>query len=204
VNRRGWLVPLTGAAFVVLVIVAIVLSGEPPSADDPVQEIVDFYVDEKGSLQAGALVAGLAMVMLVFFANHLRAAVRETTTSATILVGAAIMAVGLAIDVTITIALTESVEDIDPSAVQALQALWDNDFVPIALGTVIFLLSAGISVVQSGVVPRWLGWVAIALAVIGVTPLGFAAFLGGGLWILVVSILLTLRARRPGAAPAAQ
>jgi hypothetical protein len=54
--------------------------------------------------------------------------------------------------------------------------------------------------------------VAVLLGVVGFTPIGFVAFLGGGLWILVVSVMLTVRARaltqppRPGgpgtAAPA--
>ena len=58
-----------------------------------------------------------------------------------------------------------------------------------------FLFSTGLSIVLYGAIPKWLGWVAIALAVIGLTPLGFAAFLGTGVWILIVSIMLTMRAR---------
>ena len=57
------------------------------------------------------------------------------------------------------------------------------------------LLSSGLSIALYGSLPRWLGWVAILLGVVGLTPIGFVAFLGGGLWILVVSVLLTLRAR---------
>jgi hypothetical protein len=114
------------------------------------------------------------------------------------------MAVGLAIDTTIAFAIADAADDIDPIGVQALQALWDNDFVPIAMGAVIFLLSAGLGIVQTGALPRWLGWVAIVLAIVGLTPIGFAAFLAGGIWIVVVSILLTMRARAvpPQAAPA--
>jgi hypothetical protein len=40
-GRYEWLAPLTGVAFVVLVIISFVIAGEPPSADDPAQEIVD-------------------------------------------------------------------------------------------------------------------------------------------------------------------
>jgi len=31
--------------------------------------------------------------------------------------------------------------------------------------------------------------------VIGFTPIGFVAFIGAGLWIAVVSVMLTMRAR---------
>ena len=114
-----------------------------------------------------------------------------------VLVGAAIMAVGLAIDVTILFAIAEAADDLEPASVQTLQALWDNDFMPIAVGMVVFILSAGIAIVRYGALPKWLGWVAIVLAVVGMTPLGFFAFLAGGLWIAVVSVMLALQARRP-------
>jgi hypothetical protein len=120
--------------------------------------------------------------------------------SALVLTGAAIMAVGAGIDLTITIALVEAVEDIDPAAVQSLQALWDNDFMPIAIGIEILFLSAGLSIVKHGVLPKWLGWAAIVIAVLGLTPAGFAAFLLGALWVLVVSVLLAVRSRRATAA----
>jgi hypothetical protein len=58
----------------------------------------------------------------------------------------------------------------------------------------IFSLSAGLSVVRHGALPKWLGWVAILFAVISATPIGFAGVVGTALWILVVSILLAMRA----------
>jgi hypothetical protein len=195
------LAPLTGVAFILVAIVAVVLSGgEPPGADDPVREIVDHYVDNKDSIMAGAFVGGLAAALLIFFAGYLRkvlsAAEGESGfLSALVLVGAAIMALGLTIDGTISIALAESAEDIDPTGVQALQALWDNDFLPIALGSIVFFFSAGISIVLTGALPKWLGWVAILFGILGFTPVFFIGLLGGALWILVVSIMLAMRAR---------
>ncbi len=53
-RNREWLVPLTGVAFVLVGIVGFAIGGEPKSADDPVKEIVDFYVDNKDSVQIGA------------------------------------------------------------------------------------------------------------------------------------------------------
>lgn len=199
--NRDWLAPLTGVAFIAVAIVSFSVGGEPPDADEPVMEIVDHYVDNKDSVTVGAALGGVAAMLLVFFGGYLRKVLRAAegeggVLSAVALVGTAIMAVGIAIDGTIAIALAESAEDIDPTAVQALQALWDNDFLPIALGITLFLLATGIAVVRHGGLPKWLGWVAIVLAVLGVTPAGFVAFLGGALWILVVSVLLAVGARR--------
>jgi hypothetical protein len=197
---------LTGVAFVVVLIIGAIIGGEPPDAESPVQEIVDHYADNKTSIQVGAFVGMAAMVLLVFFGAHLRSVLRDAEgeggiLSALTLVGTAVVAVGFAIDVTISIALTEAVDDIEPAAVQALQALWDNDFVPIALGILVFLIATGLSILRHGALPKWLGWAALVLAVIGFTPLGFIAFLGTGIWIAIVSVMLAMRAR-PASAPA--
>jgi|SRR5215211_1337242 len=196
------LAPLTGVAFIALVIIGFAIAGEPPDAESPAQEIVDHYVDNKTATEVGVLLAVPGLAFLIFFANHLRRvfdAAGDAALSTTILVGASIVGVGAAIDSTIQIALAESADDIEPTSVQTLQALWDNDFVPIALGLLVFLVSVGLSILRTGVLPRWLGWVALVLVVVGLTPIGFVAFLGTAILILVISIVLAVRAGRTGA-----
>ena len=203
-----WLVPLTGVAFVVLVIVSLIIGGEPPSADEPAQEIVDHYIDNKSSIQIGAFLGAVAGTLLVFFFGHVRKVLRAAEgeggmLSLVALVGAAIVALGAAIDGTISFAIAEAADDIEPASVQTLQALWDNDFLPFALGSQVLWFAAGISIVRHGSLPKWLGWVAIVFGVASLTPIGFFAFVAGAVWILVVSILLSQRARGGSAAPAA-
>jgi hypothetical protein len=199
------LVPLTGVGFIVLGIVSFIVGGEPKSADDPLREIVSYYVDNKDSVQAGAFIGVAAIVLLVFFGAYLRRFLRAGAGEGEMLsivsfVGIAIVAVGFAIDATILIALSEAADDIDPVAVQSLQALWDNDFVPLALGVLLFLWGTGLSVIRSGVLPKWLGWVMVVLGVVGVTPLGFVSAIGAAILVLVLSILLSVRARGAAAA----
>jgi hypothetical protein len=198
--KRESLAPLTGVAFVVVAIIGAIIGGEPPDADSPVQEIVDHYSDNESSIVVSAFVGAAAAVLLVFFGAYLRSVLSAAEPpggmlSALTLVGTAIVAVGLAIDLTISLALAEAVDDIEPAAVQALQALWDNDFVPFALGTLVFLISTGLCVLRHGALPRGFGWAALILAVIGFTPIGWVAFLGTGIWIAIVSVMLAVRAR---------
>jgi hypothetical protein len=208
--NRNLIAPLTGVAFVIVAIVAFAVGGEPPNAkDNSAQEIVKHYVDNKDAIMVTSILAGIAGALLIFFAAYLRkvlsaAAGAGSMLPGVVLVGASIMAVGFAIDTTIAFALADAADDIDPIGVQALQALWDNDFIPVAMGIVVFLFSAGLAIVQTGALPKWLGWIAIVLAIIGLPPIGFAAFIGGALWILIASILLTMGARAvpPQAAPA--
>jgi hypothetical protein len=197
---REWLVPLTGVAFIVVGIVSFIVGGEPKSADEPVGEIVNFYVDNKDSVEAGAFIGVAATVLLVFFGAYLRRFLRAGAGEGEMLslisfVGIAIVAVGFAIDTTILIALSEAADDINPIAVQSLQALWDNDFVPLALGVLLFLWGTGLSVIRSGVLPKWLGWVMLVLGVLGLTPIGFVSAVGAAILVLVLSILLSIRAR---------
>jgi hypothetical protein len=199
-KRFEWLAPLTGVAFVVVLIIGFLVSGEPPDVKNPAQEIVDHYVDNKDSVQIGVGLELIAAALLLFFAGYLRKVLRATPGEggmlpAVALAGATVMAAGAALDGTISFVLAESAGDIEPAAVQALQAIWDNDWPPIALGAAVLLLASGLSIALYGALPRWLGWVAILLGVIGLTPIGFVSFLGGGIWILIVSVLLTIQAR---------
>ena len=200
-GSREWLVPLTGVVFFVLVVIAFVVGGEPPDPSDAsVQEIIDFYVENEGSVILGAALATVAATFLVFFFGYVRTVLRAAEGDRGMLslvsfAGAVIVAIAIAVDSTISFALAETVDDVDPTAVQALSALWSNDFLPFALGVQVLLLATGLSAIRHGALPKWLGWIALLLAVIAVTPIGFVAFLGAGVWILIVSIVLTLRAR---------
>ncbi len=204
-RSREWLVPLTGVGFIVVGIISFIVGGEPKSADEPVREIVGFYVDNKDSVEAGAFIGVAATVLLVFFGAYLRRFLRAAAGDGEMLslvsfVGIAIVAVGFAIDTTILIALSEAADDINPIAVQSLQALWDNDFVPIMVGVLLFLWATGLSVIRTGVLPKWLGWVMVVLGVVGVTPIGFVSVIGAAILVLVLSILLSVRARGAAAA----
>ena len=195
-NRLG---ALTGVGFVVFLIASFVVAGEPPTSDDSVQEIVDFYTDNEGQVFASVSLSMIAATFLVLFGGYLRKVLRAAEgeghmLSSVVLAGATIVAVAAGIDGTLSVTLVETVDDIDPTALQAINAIWNNDYIPIALGAMIFSLSAGLSIVRHGALPKWFGWAAILFAVIAVTPIGFAGVIGTALWIIVVSIMLAVRA----------
>ena len=206
-SSKGWLVPLTGVAFVVVAVISFIVGGQPKDASHPATEIVNWYLDHKDSVEVSAFIGVAATVLLVFFGAYLRDVLRVAAGGADMLslvsfIGIVVVAVGFAFDTTIQLAIAERADDIDPIAVQSLQALWDNDFVPIALGVLLFLWATGISVVRSGALPKWIGWIMLLLGVVALTPIGFASFIGTALLILVISILLTVRARSAATAGA--
>ncbi len=199
-RNKDWLVPLTGVGFIVVGILGFVIGGEPKDAGHPAKEVVAFYVDNKDSVQLGAFLGVLAGVLLIFFGANLRKTLRAAAPGEDLLplvafIGFVVVAVGFAIDGTILIAMSEAANDIPASSMQALQAFWDNDFLPIVLGVECFLWGTGLCVVRTGALPKWLGWVMIVLAVVGLTPIGFVAAIGSAVLVLVLSIMLSLRAR---------
>jgi hypothetical protein len=209
-NERGsrdWLLPLTGIAFIVLLFVSFIVSGEPKDATHPANEIQQWYIDNKDSAEIGAFIGMVAAGLLIFYGAYLRRAlsVGESDRSmwpTLVLIGAAVVAIGGTIDGMLQFATAERADDIPAASVQTIQAIWDNDFLPLALGVLVFNWAAGLAVLRSGALPRWMGWAAIVFGVISLAgPIGFAGVIGAALWVIVSSIMLSVRARS-GAAPA--
>jgi hypothetical protein len=66
-----------------------------------------------------------------------------------------------------------------------------------------FMVGYGIAILRTHALPNWLGWFAIALAILAAIPkVGFFALLGVIVWSLIVGVLLFVREGRPAAAVA--
>jgi hypothetical protein len=208
-SSREWLVPLTGILFIVLLVVGFAVQGEPKDATHSPGDIAQWYIDNKDSVQISAFIGTVAAVPLIFFAAYLRTVLAAAEGEGAmlpilVLIGLSIVAVGGAIDNMLLFATAERADDIPATSVQTIQAIWDNDFLPLLLGIMVFLWSVGISVLRSGALPKWMGWAAIVLAVVSLAgPIGFAAVIGSAIWIIIASIVLTMRARSSTASPAA-
>jgi hypothetical protein len=211
-GRFSRLAPLTGVVSVVLIVLAGLVGGETPSTDDSIREVVSFYDDNEGSQFGASLLIVWGGLFLVFFSAVLRDWLRGPGgpggLPSLVFAGGVVMAVGLAIFGSIGFALADAHDDIAPTATQALNVLNSDFFFPLALGTAVFMLSSGLAIVTARRLPVWLGWVALVLGVLALTPAGFFALLVVGVWILVVSILLMRQASATvapasGAPPAA-
>jgi hypothetical protein len=208
-NDKVWWAPLTGVLFIALVIVGFAVGGEPPDLDDGVEETVEFYADNRDSIFAGSAIEGIGAAVFIFFGGIFRSRLREAegsrgTLSAIAFAGTIVFAAGLALDATFNIAINEAVEEqVDSNAVHGLAALWQNDWVPFAVGLLTFLVATGLSIIRYGLLPKWLGWVAILFAVLLVTPANPVGFIGTGVLVLVISVMLAMRERAatPGAPP---
>jgi hypothetical protein len=188
--------PLTGALFVACAVAIFAIAGDAPDANDhTARQIVAYYSDHDGAVIATIFGGLIACGLLVFFCAYLRSVLEGDLLPTVAFAGGVILAVGLAIDLTISLALVHSADHIDPVAVQSLSSLYTNDYIPFVLGAMLIVLGSGLAIVRGDSLPHWLGWLGIALALPAATPLGAITFLGGGIWILVASVVLWTRGR---------
>ena len=204
------LAPLTGLVLVGLLLAAVFVGGNTPDSNWSGARVATFYENHQTSQNASAYFLGFAALFALFFASvlssHLRARSSAVGPTALGFGGATVVAVGLAVISASTAALTDVPSQISPAAMQALNVI-SNDFVtPVEVGVVAFLAGYGIAIAWTGTLPRWLGWLALVVAIASaIPPLLFFALLAFVVWVLIVSVLMLVRESRssPGAPEAA-
>jgi hypothetical protein len=194
--------PLTGILFVVLGIVAFAVGGNTPDVNDSARDVVSFYVDNDSEQQIAAALLALGCVALIFFLGSLRRVLRAATgdqggLSTVTLLGGLGIAVGTSIFAGIGFTLGDAADDLPASATLALNALNSDLFFPVAVGAATFNLGLGLAVLRHGGLPRPLGWLALVVGIVGLTPFGFFAFLATGIVIVWASVALTMQAAAP-------
>src|SRR5918996_1472694 len=131
-NRR--FAPLTGAAFFVLILVALITEGSPPAADDATDDVVRWWTDNDTRSLAAAQVTHTLSVLSELF------------------------------------------------------------FIPFAMGLLVALLATSVVILRhGGLLPRWIGFVAIVIAIVLLTPAYLGAAIATAIWILCISVVLFLR-----------
>lgn len=203
--NRARLVPLAGILAIVLIVIAFIVGGETPDGDDSLRKIVSFYRDNDDAQVLAGSFLGWGTALFLVFASGLWRMVRDLETgrhgsSALLLGGSVLWAAGASVFAGLTFTLGDLAKDLGPGALQTLNALNSDMFFTLALGTFAFSAGAGVSILNTRVMPVWLGWVAIVIAIVAVTPAGFFAFLVMGLWVLIVSVLMLLRGPSPAQA----
>jgi hypothetical protein len=203
-------------------VVASFFTPETPDADDPTREIVSSIADDRTAHLVSVYLQGIASLLFLVFVGALWSRLRraEVDRGPSILV--ALGGVGTAIIILVSsgvfLALIEAADEgREPAAVRALFELDEIVFIVIGWTSAAFYAGAALSSLATGSLPRWLGWLAAALATVFIIAflgifsenedggvLGgifFAGILINFLWILATSIvMLRTGPRAPGPA----
>jgi hypothetical protein len=217
--------PGFGVVFAVLFVLGFLLIiGDAPSLDDPAEEIVAYYDDERGKLLTVIVLFGLSIVAFLWFlgslVHTLRVEADESRLAATVL-GAGVVTTSLFGGIVLLNAgLTFQIaEDGDASVVAALYDLIWVSTTLIAYPIAALVFAGGVGAMRGGLAPAWFGWASgVAAAAILVSGTTFAQdgfWAPDGLynayvtptvfliWVVVLSVLLLRRAVAV-AAPEAQ
>jgi hypothetical protein len=212
-DRWGRFAPLTGVLFAVLVIGAVFTSGEEtPKASASVAKVVAFYTKNRSEVETSGILFALAFLVLVLFAGALRSYLRRTGAAdglgALVLAGGILMAAGALTGTGLEYGIAHNLQHLTPQVAQTLNFISQEVFLPVLAGAFILAICSGLAILGGAAFPKWLGWVAIMLAIVVlIPPASFPALIGFVVWSIIVSVIMYRRSGAPVAAtstPASQ
>jgi hypothetical protein len=193
---------LMGPLYLVLLVVVLALAGDTPSEESTGQSVIDKLGDNGDEILWAAFTTGPMVAALLIFVSWLRTRFdREVGAPRKLMqYGAVIYAVALLLNAVVSLAEAGAAEDKRAEAAETLNRFAGTLWLPVVIGAGVLLIGAGLSVLRSGVLPRWLGWVGLVVGVLSLLgPGGFLGFWVAPLWIAVAGGLLYFR---PAAAAA--
>jgi hypothetical protein len=210
-DRHSRYAAATGIFFVVLVVIGFLVQPKPPSSDASAVEVLEYVKDHHDALHVIQLIFGLAGFFFIWFIGALRSLLGgaeggerrlATTAYGGGLIAVATLMVGLGVA-----AAAELHPARDP---EITRALIDASLLIPAVGApaaAVFFFANGLSVLRSGYLPPWLGWLGMVTAFFNAIGIGavftdHGVFAGDGVlgffvglvlflvWVLAASILL--------------
>jgi hypothetical protein len=204
------LAPLTGVVAVILWVigVAILEGADAPDTDSPPAEALSYFQGDENAILAGTFVFMLGALFFLWFVGSLRAALywaegRQGRLSATAFAGgiatgisALLLPAGSAIG-----ALNN--DDLSAEAAQVLLMQSDMFFYAAELAAAVLLIATALIALRTQVLPVWLAWITLLIAlVLLIPPIGWAALIFGvTLWTILVALLLYVKPPPPPGPP---
>lgn len=202
----------SGIVFAVLAIVAFALVGDAES-NASTDEIISYFSDNRGRVQLGAFVFGLAGGFLLWFGGTIASALRRAEGDATgrlpaIAVAAVASSVALyLVGVASWTALARTADEEGVS--RALYDLGQQVFGISSFTGAAFVWALSTGIMRTRLLRDWVGWLGTALTVLlvvngceemlrdssGLGILGTISFVAFLLWVLIASVLLTMGVR---------
>ena len=203
--RRGALeraAPLSGIAFLALLISSFIVGGSPPDAGDPTRIVVAFWREHADAQIASALLGGFAAIFLVWFGGVVRTTFREADDApgrlaATTFGGFLLIAAGGLALSGFQFTAADTVGDVPATVTQTLAALNQDFFFLLDGGVLVTVFTTAAATLRHRTLPRWFGYLSLVVGVIFLTPAFVVAFPAFGIWMIVLSVLILRAGRNP-------
>ena len=207
-----------GIVGVALFIVAGILYGSPPGVDEDAQSVADFFADNRSQVLTAIFLQGLGVLALLWFVAALVTAMRDAGEArlATAAFGSFLLAFSIGGVAAISRAtLAYSIADEGSDVVLPLYHLSVVFDVFVNILAAGMFLAVGAATLRTGLFARWWGWISLLAGVLLIiggsawardgfwSPTGgaaFACFIIFVVWMLVTSVLLTMKFRTNTAA----
>lgn len=197
--------PVTALLFVALMIVGIAVGGNSPDSNASGAHVIAFYTAHRNSQRTSDILFVFASLFIVFFATSLYGYLRRTRAAATagtlVLVGAALLAVGLTVLSGVDYALADVPGQLSTSAAQALNVLGNDVFYTLPVGGCVFSIGSAAAILRGAALPNWLGWVAVVIGIAMATPIFWIASVVLFVWVLIVAALIYVRSANDTVSP---
>lgn len=191
----------TGVAFFVLFAVSVfVLNNSTPGEKASAQTVMHYYNGHYGRVTTDALLSPVLVALVVIYFTYLRARARAAGATSdigptTMLAGAVIWAVGGLLGSVMELTVASASHHHQAAIAQTANVLSNDSWIPFITGIAVTLIGAGITVLQSALLPKWIGWVALVAGIVSLGgPGGFVGFFVAPLFVLV-SAILVMRAK---------
>jgi hypothetical protein len=204
---------ILGIGFIVIFIACVLTQGDTPMSTDSAADIRSFYVDNHDQYLITDFLTGVA---LVFFFLPFAACLRSIISSAEgepgicsrLFFAGAIITLAIGGSASIgsgALAMGASDQAIDDSSLKVMAYASDYGFAAIGFGFALTALTAGMVMVVTGVVGKWVGYLGFVCAILNIIgaawvidgdpegvlgAISLIGFLAFGIWVLATSIML--------------
>lgn len=200
VDRLGPLAGIVAVALFVLGVVMLESGTNTPGEDATPAEYLAYYQNDESGILWGGVVFQLGAVFFLWFLGALRARLvaaegplaRLTATAFAGGIAAATCALLLP-SADMAGALSE--DQLTPDAAIVFNNLGDAFFLGAEFAAAVLAAATGLVILGTRVLPRWLGWFSLLLALLLlVAPVGWAGLIFGmPVWTILVSLYLFMR-----------
>ena len=188
--------PLSGLAFVVLLVITFVGFGggsSTPRTGASGATIASFYTRHHATAMAAAYLLPIAVLLLLVFAVTFFQAFRDhVRLSAGVFLAGALTASACLVSAAAThSALAQGAKDkLSLASLQAINAIDQPAAYAFAAIAIMVLGAAGVLIGTRQRLAGYMGYIAVVLGIIGISPAGNALFPLTALWIAVLSVML--------------
>jgi hypothetical protein len=146
----------------------------PDRNDASPADFVAHFQEEDGSIWLASLLLALASVAFLFSVGALQGLLGGSRLGGTVLAGgvgaAVLMLCSMAAALSGAVLVSDRDAPIDPSMATTLLFLGDGFIIAAFYATAAFIGAVGLAVMRTGVLPRWVGWVSLLIAVLMMVP----------------------------------